>query len=364
MFCVSVFLLTIICHRSVVDTKIIIQYNYSLSVNMMRLIDTITIVVTLFIFVNSGLSCERHSQNVANLTIEEISTTHLDDQIRVFFMRAPLLKYDFGDRLADIGAFHSSVGFQSMTTGRIWTFEFDAMIFTDAIFPHLGPNNTITWNTGSEVCYEGNLEKEPLRKLYWTIARLVAVIDGKTYNRLASWIREFSVSPPLYQAMNVFDTSTNPPTLKVQATTCSDFVWNVLEYLKNDLDVKLNAVIAPSTTSFALLWDPSHPYEVVKESRTIFDFYKSLVSAIDDVEHRKFHFGDLLRIALTLELREFYVYLGENNYYRVPLTEKSLPMGVFVYAPPDLFQAEVLTYPYPSSLGIHSDTWAGNVSSV
>ena len=88
------------------------------------------------------------------------------------------------------------------------------------------------------------------------------------------------------------------------------------------------------------------------------------MSAIDDVEHRKFHFGDLLRIALTLELREFYVYLGENNYYRVPLTEKSLPMGVFVYSPPDLFQAEVLTYPYPSSLGIHSDTWAGNVSSM
>lgn len=324
----------------------------------MKLINIITIFVTLFL--NSGSSCERHSQNVANLNLTAITTTDLEDEIRVFFMRAPLLKYDFGDRLSDIGAFHSSVGFQSIRTGRVWTFEFDAQVFTDAIFPHL-ENGTIAWNTGSEVCFEGSLEKEPLRKLYWTLARLVAVIDGKTYNSLARWIREFSLSPPLYQAMNVFDISTDPPTLKVQATTCSDFVWNVLEYLKNDLDVKLDAIIAPSTTSFALLWDSNHPYEAVKESKTIYNFYESIVNAIDDVEHRKLHFGDLLRVALTLELREFYVYLGDDNYYRIPLREKSMPMGVFVYAPPDLFQAEVLTYP---NLGIRSDTWAGNVSSL
>ena len=316
-----------------------------------------TFVLLLF---TSGWCCERHSQNVANLTIDEISTSE-DEEIRVFFMRAPLLKEHFGDRLSDIGAFHSSVGFQSIRTGHVWTFEFDAKVFTSALFPHI-INNTLNWETGSEVCYEGNLQDTPLRKLYWTVARLVAVIDGKTYNRLANWVHAFSLHPPLYQAMNVFDTSTDPPTLKVQAKTCSDFVWNVLEYLKNDLDVKLDAIIDPATTSFALLSNSEHPYEVVKESKTVYNFYNTLVSAIEDVEHRIFHFGDLLRVALTLELREFYVYLGEDNYYRVPLRNKGLPMGVFVYAPPDLFHAEVLTY--PSNLGIHSDTWAGNVSDL
>ncbi len=318
------------------------------------------ILLLFFLLVSTTQSCERHSQNVANLTLDEITTKNVNDSIRVFFMRAPLLKESFGDNLADIGAFHSSVGFQNIRTGEVWTFEFDAKVFTDAIFPHVEGNETLIWNTGSEVCFEGKLNKTPARKLYWTIARLVSVIDGETYNTLANWIHEYAQNTPLYQALNIFDVSSDPPTLKYQASTCSDFTFNVLAYLKNDLNVKLDAVIAPATTSFALLLDTEHSYEIVKENPFIYEFYKSLVSALSDVKKRAFHFGDLLEAALVLELREFYVYLGNKNYYRVPLRKHGMPMGVFVYSPPSLFAAEVLTY--PKKLGIYSETWAGNVS--
>jgi len=304
--------------------------------------------------------CERNSINVNTLE-ERTLYRPSDDAIEVFFLRAPLLETMLGSTLQDIGGFHSAVGMRSSKDGSLWSFEYDAKEFTGALLPKI-VNGTLVWYTGAEVCYEGHLEADLRRRTYWTMSTLVSRITGKQYNALVDHILGFGKDIPSYQALNVFDVSVDPPVLRNQSSTCSDFVWNVLGHLKHNIGADLDPVVAPRTSSFALLADAKQKSIVTGLSSEVVDFYRAIDDVTRDISARKLHFGDIMRAVREIDARIFYVYLGNDMYMKVPLRTR-LGLAIFVYAPPDLFAAGVLTYPSMRSV-IKSPTWAGNFSNI
>jgi len=306
-------------------------------------------------------ACERDSRNVVDTQVPRLSPT---EEVEVYFMRAPLLKNRFKDNLADLGLYHASVGIRLRGNRSTWTFEFDAVSFTGALLPTIVNDTDLIWNVGSEVCLETDLEHNPLRMLYWTTATLVTILNGAQYNDFVDWVEHFARNPPLYQSLNVFSAEMDPPQMWRQAVTCGDFVWDAFSHLKDSIGAELRPMVQPSTTSMALLKDPSKAPEVVDSTSDgdVVAFYKALSTAMADMasKGKDWHLGDLMRAALELKKAEFYIFISGTKYLRVYLRRVWSPIAILVYSPPDLFASEVRTYP---SLGITAITWAGNVTS-
>ena len=305
-------------------------------------------------------ACERNTTNILDYTAAELHPTEV---VQVFFMRAPLEKDKFGYNTVDLGLFHASLGFR-LQNGSSWTLEYDAVSFNTALIPAI-VNDTLHWDVGTELCLQPDLDSIPSRMLYWTVSYPVSQINGTQYNEFMNWARTYAQTGTLYQLMNLFDGESDPPQMLRQASTCGDWVWGALSFLRDSLGAELRPMVPPTTTSISLFQHPSKEPVLVDATVTqeVLEFYKDLSQAMSDISKKSLSLRDLLKLVHQMKERVFYVYApsraSSTQYLKVWLRPTKSPFAILDYAPPSLFAAQVRTYP---SLDITSDTWAGNVS--
>lgn len=250
--------------------------------------------------------------------------------IEVYFLRAPLLETPLkGTYLGLISMWHSAVGFRA-DNGTFWQFEYDAKDFTGSLYPEVNPNGTFTWNNMAEVCFRPDVGQ---RQSYWQFSAQVATITGAQYNQLQHHVGWYTANHSSYQPFTVYKGSRDPTRNNawLEASSCSDFTWSLLEYLRDSVGVSwgLGPLLPPATTQASFFTDSSvAPVTVSLNDPSarpgLVTFFTRLAAFAKDVTHNATKHKikdawDLARLILELKEHLFYIYVDDVTFIKLQL---------------------------------------------
>ncbi|XP_051016977.1 ceroid-lipofuscinosis neuronal protein 5 [Acomys russatus] len=154
-----------------------------------------------------------------------------NDVIEVLRLQAPVWEFKYGDLLGHFKIMHDAIGFRSKLTGKNYTMEwYELFQLGNCTFPHLRPEmDAPFWcNQGAACFFEGIDDKH--WKENGTLA-VVATISGKTFNKMAHWVKQDNETGIYYETWTVQASPGKGVETWFESYDCSSFVLRTYEKL-------------------------------------------------------------------------------------------------------------------------------------
>lgn len=260
------------------------------------------IVLIVFVFAVIGIV-----NSWVPIDIRTVPRANDKDTIDVVYLQAPLLKWKFGDILADFHLFHTAVGFKHREKNFDWTVEYDAVpdLF-GAVLPII-VNETLIWkNDGAAIVYGS------INSTYWSSSnKVLTQINGTIYNSMLEWMLTVNSTLPYYNLFNVMHKWTiDKNSYYLQSNTCADFQLLVFDFLATlGADFK-----GPVMKDDVNLYTTDRPRLVSFEENKgeILAFYELLTAKFSKMEH--LHIAEIIEEIYQLVRGEVYLYYNQSYY--------------------------------------------------
>lgn len=262
---------------------------------------------------------------------DKIPIANNTDKIELWVLEAPLLYDKFGPALGFLNLYHMGFGFNNLDTGDKWQLEFDGMPdFVNAVFPSIikYDNGTadLKWvSSGAAIPFSG------INTTYWRSSQWkVAELTGEQHNR---YVKEFlanvNKTRAYYDLLDVFDDFPNGHRF-ISSYTCMDFVWESLDWMIKEVNVKLD-YSKKLKRDFTVLHAESEPVVVDfngPHHDSIVQFYEFLTGKFKNMNLVDF----LLELGKLLS-GEVYVRQGKNTQYSYVKLKPPYISFKYVYEP-------------------------------
>eukprot|EP01132_Coremiostelium_polycephalum_P009617 gene9617-11784_t len=271
--------------------------------------------IKIVIFTTIILSCLFFSSNAYNL----------DETILVRYLEAPLLSNMI---LGQLNAFHSGLGFQTLTTNEEYTVDFIARpsIIT-SIFPENVSDTDIIWDTWGTVRVLNYINDT-----YWSSRPKVMQITGEQFQQFLCWVPLYNETYPYYSLFDIRDNRTQE--LFTKSVTCNDFVWASFSTLY-DLGAKIiNQTL--TKRDYVTLFVTEEPIRVYNPRdpanwNSLNTFYKNMIFQSNETA------SELIDHLIQMFSGEFFLYINGSYYnltlaYTMPILaeyrQTNLPDGI------------------------------------
>ena len=175
---------------------------------------------------------------------------------RVFYLEAPisflsetLLDSNLINNLGQLNIFHSGLGFQCTNEKQPFEFTFDYNIIkgfnATSLIPTIQDNNLI-WDNDATV-YLGNY----IDRDYWNHSSYIGTVTAEQLITMQRWILNvWNPDNPIYVLFSGVESSSREDLFNpiMRSSTCFDFAYSLIDFVKNDLRVCIEYPTVPNLT--------------------------------------------------------------------------------------------------------------------
>lgn len=212
---------------------------------------------------------------------------------RVFYLEAPLsilsetlLDSNLINNIGQLNIFHSGLGFQCTSERQPFEFTFDYNLINGFNATTLLPtiqDDDLIWNNEATV-YLGNY----IDRDYWNHSSYIGDITADQLITIQRWILNvWNPENPIYVLFSGVESSSRQNLFNpiMRSSTCFDFAYQLIDFMKNNLRVCIDYPTVPNLTisTFISSFPGSiEPVDFNENRNEIIAFYEEVITFIND----------------------------------------------------------------------------------